>query len=134
MLMRTLLMVMTFALTAGAQAHELEHVMKSLLEKQKALAAQAAVPAQNNSSADLVRDMRTLQIEALNYETHKGMQLPDPLERRKFQIAYQQAMAGAISTLAELELAFLGNDAAAIAAGMARMKADKEEGHKRFKQ
>jgi hypothetical protein len=117
----------------SAQAHELEGIMKSMLERQKALVAQANKPELNPSSADLVRELRTLQFDAIRYEPHKGMHMADPLERRKFLAAYQQAMAQAIASLSELELAFLNNDATAISAGMAKMKLDKEQGHKRFK-
>ena len=111
---------------------ELGKTMEKLSSAWRKLRKQAADPAANASSLELIATIKDATEKSLTLQPDKTKDLPEA-DRAKYVEAYKDKMKEFTTKLAKLEDAFKANDNAGAAALIKELGALQREGHKEFK-
>jgi len=111
---------------------ELGKTMEKLNGAWRKLRKQAADPASNASSLELLAIINAATEKALTLKPAKTDDVPEA-DREKFVQGYQDQMKKVIAELAKLEAAFKANDNAAAQELIKKIGALQKEGHKEYK-
>jgi hypothetical protein len=111
---------------------ELGKTMEKLNGSWRKLKKQAADPASNAASLELVAAISAGMEKALTFKPAKTDDLP-AAEREKFVQEYQKDMKEVMALLPKLEAAFKANDNTAAQALIQKIGAMQKEAHKEFK-
>ncbi len=111
---------------------ELGKTMEKMNSAWRKLRRQAADPASNESSLELVATIKAGMEQALAYQPARVADVP-VADREKFIADYQADIKAAGEAVAQLEAAFQAGDNAAAAELIKKIGAMQKEGHKEFK-
>jgi soluble cytochrome b562 len=111
---------------------ELGKTMEGLNGAWRKVRAQAADPAKNASSVELLGTITAAAEKALTLKPAKVEDLP-AADREKFVQDYQKQMKAFLAQLGQLQAAFKANDNAAATALIEKIGALRKESHKEFK-
>jgi soluble cytochrome b562 len=144
MISRLIFIVMLCSLPAGVDLRaeepevkeqemtELGEQMEQMSSAFRRLRRQAAEPAYNESSLELVAAMRQAADAALNLIPEKAAELPEA-ERAQFVCAYQERLKELITALGELKAHFQAADNPAAVRLIARLVELQKESHREFR-
>ena len=82
--------------------------------------------------AGLARDAQAAMIKAINEVPQLVKDMPEGDDKAKAMANYRKMMGSLITTLADMELAFLNNDLAKVQEIVQLMRDMKKEGHDQF--
>ena len=120
---------MLFVIPASADDTPLAKQMEIMNDAYKAMRKDDIDPAKG---ATLAREAQDAMVKAIAEIPELVKAMPDGPDKAKASAGYRKMMGTLISTLADMELAFLNKDLAKVKTIVEQMKESKKQGHDKF--
>jgi len=120
---------MLFVIPASADDTPLAKQMEIMNDAYKAMRKDDIDPAKG---ATLAREAQDAMVKAIAEIPELVKAMPDGPDKAKASAGYRKMMGTLISTLADMELAFLNKDLVKVKTIVEQMKESKKQGHDKF--